>query len=119
GDRRPAGGAAAGSDGLTDDRTPAGEPASSAAEQLLRTCASLGVKYLFANLGSDHPAFIDAFARLRQQGVAMPAVIVCPHEMTTLSAAHGYAMVTRQPQLVLVHVDVGTQNLGSSVHNAA
>jgi acetolactate synthase-1/2/3 large subunit len=39
--------------------------------------------------------------------------------MTALSAAHGYAMVTRRPQLVLVHVDVGTQNLGGSVHNAA
>lgn len=89
------------------------------AEQLLRVCARLGVKYLFANLGSDHPAFIDAFARLEQEGVQMPAVIVCPHEMTTLSAAHGYAMVTREPQLVLVHVDVGTQNLGASVHNAA
>src|SRR5690606_19873264 len=49
----------------------------------------------------------------------MPRIIVCPHEMTTLSAAHGYAMVTREPQLVLVHVDVGTQNLGASVHNAA
>ena len=36
-----------------------------------------------------------------------------------MSAAHGYAMITRRAQLVLVHVDVGTQNLGASVHNAA
>src|SRR5262249_13020297 len=49
----------------------------------------------------------------------MPRVIICPHEMTALSAAHGYSMITREPQLVLVHVDVGTQNLGGSVHNAA
>jgi acetolactate synthase-1/2/3 large subunit len=49
----------------------------------------------------------------------MPEVVICPHEMTALSAAHGYAMVTRRPQLVLVHVDVGTQNLGCSIHNAA
>jgi len=104
---------------MTDPETLADARRPNAAEQLLRVCASLGVKYLFANLGSDHPAFIDAFARLRQEGIPMPAVIVCPHEMTTLSAAHGYAMVTRQPQLVLVHVDVGTQNLGASVHNAA
>lgn len=89
------------------------------AEQLLRVCASLGVKYIFSNLGSDHPAFISAFAKLHAQGLPMPQVVVCPHEMTTLSAADGYAMVTRQPQLVLVHVDVGTQNLGASVHNAA
>ena len=56
---------------------------------------------------------------MRERGETMPRVVVCPHEMTALSAAHGYAMVTRQPQLVLVHVDVGTQNLGGSVHNAA
>jgi acetolactate synthase-1/2/3 large subunit len=96
-----------------------GLSAPTAAEQLLRVCASLGVKYIFSNLGSDHPAFITAFARLKHEGLPMPEVVVCPHEMTTLSAADGYAMVTRQPQLVLVHVDVGTQNLGASVHNAA
>jgi acetolactate synthase-1/2/3 large subunit len=56
---------------------------------------------------------------MEREGQAMPRVVVCPHEMTALSAAHGYAMVTRRPQLVLVHVDVGTQNLGGSVHNAA
>jgi acetolactate synthase I/II/III large subunit len=95
-----------------------GRPAT-AAEQLLRVCASSGVKYIFSNLGSDHPAFISAFAKLRADGQLMPEVVVCPHEMTTLSAADGYAMVTGQPQLVLVHVDVGTQNLGASVHNAA
>lgn len=98
---------------MNQDRLP------TAAEQLLAVCAKLGVKYIFSNLGSDHPAFIDAFARLADEGREMPQVIICPHEMTTLSAAHGYAMVTRQPQAVLVHVDVGTQNLGSSVHNAA
>lgn len=91
----------------------------SGAEQLLRLCSRLGVKYIFSNLGSDHPAFMNAFASMQEQGLAMPKVIVCPHEMTTLSAAHGYAMVTREPQVVLVHVDVGTANLGGSVHNAA
>ncbi len=49
----------------------------------------------------------------------MPDIIICPHEMTALSAAHGHAMISRRPQMVLVHVDVGTQNLGCSVHNAA
>lgn len=89
-----------------------------AAQQLLRLSKHLGIDYIFVNLGSDHPAFIEAFARLNAEGVAMPKVIACPHEMTALSAAHGYAMITRRPQMVLVHVDVGTQNLGASVHNA-
>jgi acetolactate synthase-1/2/3 large subunit len=85
----------------------------------MQLASTLGVEYLFTNLGSDHPAFIEGFAQLHAHGEAMPKVIVCPHEMTALSAAHGYAMITRRPQLVLVHVDVGTQNLGGSIHNAA
>jgi acetolactate synthase-1/2/3 large subunit len=91
----------------------------SAAYTLLEYSARAGIEFIFTNLGSDHPAFIEAFAEMQKQGLTMPRVVVCPHEMTALSAAHGYAMVTRRPQLVLVHVDVGTQNLGGSVHNAA
>jgi acetolactate synthase-1/2/3 large subunit len=91
----------------------------SAAYTLLDFCARAGIEFIFTNLGSDHPAFIEAFAEMTKQGQPMPRIVVCPHEMTALSAAHGYAMVTRRPQLVLVHVDVGTQNLGGSVHNAA
>ncbi len=89
------------------------------AERLLTLSAELGADFIFTNLGSDHPAFIEAFANLTVEGGRFPSVITCPHEMTALSAAHGYAMITRRPQLVLVHVDVGTQNLGGSVHNAA
>src|SRR5216110_1981995 len=91
----------------------------SAAYTLLEFSAGSGIDFIVTNLGSDHPAFIEAFAEIQKQGRRMPSVVVCPHEMTALSAAHGYAMVTRRPQLVLVHVDVGTQNLGGSVHNAA
>lgn len=90
-----------------------------AAQQLLELSIRLGANYIFVNLGSDHPAFIEAFALLHKRGEEMPKIICCPHEMTALSAAHGYAMITRRPQIVLVHVDVGTQNLGGSVHNAS
>jgi acetolactate synthase-1/2/3 large subunit len=90
-----------------------------AAYTLLEFSARSGIEFIFTNLGSDHPAFIEAFAEMQKQGKPMPRIVVCPHEMTALSAAHGYAMVTRRPQLVLVHVDGGTQNLGGSVHNAA
>src|SRR3954470_1543286 len=96
-----------------------GQDLHSAAYTLLDFSARAGIEFIFTNLGSDHPAFIEAFAEMQKQGHAMPRVVVCPHEMTALSAAHGYAMVTRRPQLVLVHVDIGTQNLGGSVHNAA
>ena len=35
-----------------------------------------------------------------------------------MAAAHGYFMVSGKPQIVLVHVDVGTQNIGANLHNA-
>ncbi|MEJ7686998.1 MAG: thiamine pyrophosphate-binding protein [Variovorax sp.] len=93
--------------------------APTAARRLLEEAGRLGIEHIFTNLGSDHPAFIEAFAAIDESGNPMPRIVVCPHEMTALSAAHGYAMRTRRPQMVLVHVDVGTQNLGCSIHNAA
>ena len=36
-----------------------------------------------------------------------------------MSMADGFARVTGKPQCVLVHVDVGTQNLGCAMHNAS
>jgi acetolactate synthase-1/2/3 large subunit len=47
------------------------------------------VDYIFTNIGSDQPAFIEAFADIDEQGARMPAVIICPREMTALSAATG------------------------------
>ena len=39
--------------------------------------------------------------------------------MVALSMADGYARLTSKPQCVIVHVDVGTQNLGCGIHNAS
>ena len=87
---------------------------------LLEALAEAGVRYIFANLGSDHPGLIEAFARARAEGREedFPRLVVCPHETVALSAAHAYAMVTGEPQAVIVHVDVGTQNLSGGVSNA-
>jgi acetolactate synthase I/II/III large subunit len=86
----------------------------------LEALAEAGVKYVFANLGSDHPGLIEALAQAKAEGRSgeLPQVIVCPHETVALSAAHAYAMVTGEPQAVVVHVDSGTQNIGGAVNNA-
>lgn len=91
----------------------------SAGALIIDALRDAGVTYLFANFGSDHPAIIEALAADREQGSDTPTVILCPHEATALSAAHGYAAVTGRPQAVFVHTDVGTANLGGTVHNAA
>jgi len=101
----------------------------------LEALAEAGVRYIFANLGSDHPGLIEALAQVSAEsraplaggsgglgsssprGNRVPRLIVCPHETVALSAAHAYASVSRQPQAVFVHVDAGTQNLGGAVSN--
>lgn len=90
-----------------------------AAAVILRSLAEYGVKYVFANFGTDHTPLLEAAAKIRQRDPdALPEFVICPHESIALSAAHGYAAVTSEPQAVFVHVDVGTQNLGAMVHNA-
>lgn len=84
----------------------------------LEALQEAGVTYIFSNFGSDHPAIIEALALSEKEGWELPEVIICPHEMVALSAAHAYAQVTGKPQAVLVHVECGTQNLGAAIHNA-
>lgn len=78
-----------------------------------------GIRYLFANLGSDHPAIVESIEEAKVAGRPIPALITCPNEMVALSAAQGYAQVSGQPQAVLVHVECGTQALAGAVHNVA
>ena len=91
-----------------------------AGERLLRSLADRGVSYIFGNLGTDHTPLLEAMARLERDGEGdeIPELIACPHEFVAMSVAHGYAVATGRPQAVLVHVDVGTQNLGAAMHNA-
>jgi acetolactate synthase-1/2/3 large subunit len=86
----------------------------------LEALAEAGVEYIFANLGSDHPGIIEALAQARAEGTdgAFPTLIVCPHEIAALSAAHAQALVSRKPAAVIVHVDAGTQNMGGAISNA-
>jgi acetolactate synthase-1/2/3 large subunit len=87
----------------------------------LEALTEVGVDYVFANLGSDHPGIVEAYARARREGAAgrFPELVICPHESVAFSAAQGYAQVTGRPQAVIVHVDCGTQNIGGMLHNAA
>ncbi|TVY75951.1 Benzoylformate decarboxylase [Lachnellula suecica] len=79
-----------------------------------------GVTHCFVNLGSDHPSIIEAMVKGQNEKKGeFPRIITCPNEMVALSMADGFARLTRKPQCVIVHVDVGTQGLGAAVHNAS
>ncbi len=85
----------------------------------LEALTEAGVSYIFANLGSDHPAIVEALAEARATGRKVPRLITCPNEMVGMTAAQGFAQVSGKPQAVVVHVECGTQSLGGAVHNAA
>jgi acetolactate synthase-1/2/3 large subunit len=86
---------------------------------ILEALQEAGVEYLFANLGSDHTAIIEALAEAKAAKRLLPRLITCPHEMVALSAAHGFAQASGRAQAVLVHVECGTQSLAGAIHNAA
>ncbi len=78
-----------------------------------------GVDYFFANAGTDFAPLIDAFARFAEQGKQTPKPLTVPHENAAVAMAHGYYLVTGKPQVVMVHVNVGTANAINGVINAA
>src|SRR5262245_21802649 len=92
-------------------------PSYSTAYFFLEGLSELGIEYLFCNFGTDHAPIIEEIAHRRKRGDALPTIIACPHENTAAHMAAGYAFMTGRGQGVLVHVDVGTANTATAMHN--
>ncbi|GAA5870700.1 hypothetical protein JCM8547_005033 [Rhodosporidiobolus lusitaniae] len=86
---------------------------------MLQTLVDAGITHAYSNLGSDHPALLEAFARRAKYNMKSLKIITSPNEMVALSAAQGYAQVIGKPAAVIVHVDCGTQALAGAVHNVS
>jgi acetolactate synthase-1/2/3 large subunit len=89
-----------------------------AAEAYVRALVAQDVECLFLNPGTDTIPVQEALSKLEQLGEPVPRTVLCLFELVALAAAHGYYAASGRPQAVLVHVDVGTQNLGGMLHNA-
>ena len=89
----------------------------STAYYLLEGLNEIGIDYLFCNFGTDHAPLIEEMAHRRKRGEVVPKVVRCPHENTAAHMAAGYALVTGRGQGVVVHVDVGTANAATAMHN--
>ena len=76
------------------------------------------VDYLFINSGTDTFPIQESLAKYIDRGQEVPETILCLDEKMGMAAAHGYFMVSGRPQVLLVHVDAGTQAVGGAVHNA-
>jgi thiamine pyrophosphate-dependent acetolactate synthase large subunit-like protein len=80
-------------------------------ELIIEQMKAAGVKYLFTNPGSFEVGFFDAFLDQPMQ------LILCLHEGIVISAADGYAKVSREPAFVNVHVAATSQAMGQ-LYNA-
>ena len=78
---------------------------------IIEQLKAAGVKYLFTNPGSYEVGFFDAFLDEPIQ------LILCLHEGIVISAADGYAKVSREPAFVNVHV-VATAQAAGQLYNA-
>ncbi|MCZ6677834.1 MAG: thiamine pyrophosphate-requiring protein [Candidatus Poribacteria bacterium] len=89
------------------------------AQGYLELLRARGIKYFFGNAGTDFASLVDAFAKFAAEGKESPQPITVPHEFCAVSMAHGYYMITGHPQVVMVHVIVGTANASGAIMNAA
>jgi acetolactate synthase-1/2/3 large subunit len=89
------------------------------AQAYLEILRERGIDCFFGNAGTDFASIIDGFARFAAEGKATPRPILVPHEFVAVSMAHGYYAVTGRPQVVMVHVTVGTANTVGAIINAA
>ena len=97
---------------------PAAQPRT-AAEAFLAALADRGVEWVFGNAGTDFAPVIEALAANADGPLAMPRTAEILHETVAVSMAHGYWLMTGQPQCVMVHVNVGVANSLMGLMNAS
>lgn len=91
------------------------DAAPTVARRYLERLRGHGITRLFGNSGTDFPPLIEALAR---GGTGIQPVLV-PHENVAVAMAYGAALATGKPQLVMVHVGLGTANALCGLFNAS
>lgn len=86
---------------------------------MLEAMASAGVSRVFVNLGSDHPAILEALSKYKLDGKKGLHFVTATHEFVGLCAAQGFFQMTGEMQAIIVHVDAGTLNMGGAIHNVS
>ncbi len=90
----------------------------SVAEAFLSALYRRGIKYVFANAGTDFAPVIEALVAAGRTGRPVPHFVTVPHENVAMAMAQGYAHQTGEPAAVMVHVSVGTANSICGLMNA-
>ena len=77
-----------------------------------------GVEFVFFNPGIDNVPVLETISAYRAQGKKSPRGILCLDEFVAMTAAHGNWMASGKPQVVSVHSELGTLQIGGALHNA-
>lgn len=88
------------------------------AEAFIEILNANGVDRIFFNPGGEMGALLATISKFRMLGKPCPQLILCLDESVALTAAHGHYMVSGRPQVVMVHSELGTLQLGGALHNA-
>jgi acetolactate synthase-1/2/3 large subunit len=94
-------------------------PADTVAHALMGLLGRRGVDCFFSNSGTDFTPIIDALARYKDDPDFKLTTVVAPHENTAIAMAHGHFLLSKRPQVVMAHVNVGTANMGLGIINAS
>ncbi len=89
------------------------------ADTFLSGLTERGIKYVFANAGTDFAPVIESLVIANESGREVPEFLTVPHENVAVSMAHGYYRRGGEMAAVMVHVNVGTANAICGVQNAA
>lgn len=88
------------------------------AEAFIEVMNSRGVEYIFLNPGIDTVPVQVTVSKYQSEGKPTPGIVLCLDESVAMAAAHGHYMVSGKPQVVLVHRELGTQQVGGAMLNA-
>jgi len=77
---------------------------------------AMDIPYVLLNPGSSFRGLHDSL--VNYLGNERPQMLVCLHEEHTVAIAHGYAKVTEQPLLAIVHSNVGLMHASMAIYNA-
>ncbi len=85
---------------------------------IIEVMNSHGVEFVYFNPGIDNVPLLETLAAYQSQGKKAPRSILCLDEFVTMTAAHGSWMASCKPQVVSVHSELGTLQIGGALHNA-
>ena len=77
-----------------------------------------GVEDIFLNPGGEQNALLATIAKFRASGKRTPRLVLCLDESAAYAAAIGHYMISGKPQVVMVHSELGTLQVGGALHNA-